>query len=355
MEQTNHLPDMLELLPQPAFCVEKRVVTWVNQAAAQRQVEPGCAIDSLLKTGAEEYADFSAGKLYLTLSAGQKQYGATVTRMGGYDVFLLTKETEQAELHALSLAAQQLREPLAGIMSAADRLFPKLSESEATQVAHINQGLFQLLRLIGNMSDASRYTQSKSHLMETVNITALFEEVFTSVEDLVSQTAHTLHFEGLSKDLYCLANRELLERAVYNLVSNALKFSPNDTKIFASLKREKNKLYLTVTDNGEGVADSMRGNVFSGFLREPGIADGRFGIGLGMVLVRAAANAHGGTVLIQQPEDGGTKVTLTITLRQNDGGVFNAPVFTVDYAGERDHGLIELSDSLPASAYEKIN
>lgn len=355
MEQINHSINMLDLILQPAFCVEKGVVVRVNQAAAQRQIAAGTPVSSLLMTGSEEYADLTDGSLYLAISAAGEQYGASVTRMIGFDVFLLEQETEKAELHAMSLAAQQLREPLAGIMAAADRLFPELSESGLTQVSQINQGLFQMLRLISNMSDASRYTKSRTPVMETCNISALFDELFASTAELVTQAGYTLHFSGLAQDIYCLTNKEQLERAVYNLISNAIKFSPEGSEINAKLIRKKNKLYLTVEDSGEGIATNMQGNVFSAFLREPGITDGRYGIGLGMVLVRAAAYAHGGTVLIEQPEKGGTRVTMTVALRQNEGGVVSSNILTVDYAGERDHGLIELSDSLPASAYEKIN
>ena len=70
-----------------------------------------------------------------------------------------------------------------------------------------------------------------------------------------------------------------------------------------------------------------------------------------MVLIRSAATAHGGTVLIEQPKDGGLRLTLTLEIRQNRDGSIRSPGLQVDYAGEWDHRLIELSDSLPASLY----
>ena len=96
----------------------------------------------------------------------------------------------------------------------------------------------------------------------------------------------------------------------------------------------------------------MRGNVFSGFLREPGIADGRFGIGLGMVLIRSTASAHGGTVLIDHPTDSGTRITMTLDIRRTAGNSLSSSILKVDYTGERDHGLIELSDVLPPEIYK---
>ena len=72
-----------------------------------------------------------------------------------------------------------------------------------------------------------------------------------------------------------------------------------------------------------------------------------------MVLIRNAAAAHGGTVLIDQPHGFGTRVTLTLALRQDTTNHLRSPMIRVDYAGERDHCLLELSDSLPAFLYEK--
>ena len=137
-------------------------------------------------------------------------------------------------------------------------------------------------------------------------------------------------------------------------ISNALKFTPKGGTIHARLTRRDKMLYLTVQDSGIG---SCNGNTYSQFKRRPGIEDNRFGIGLGMVLIRSAAAAHGGTVLIEQRPEQGTRITITIAIRQNTDSTFRCSILPVDYAGERDHGLLELSDSLPVEVYrcETIN
>lgn len=355
MEQINHAPDMLDLMQQPAFCVKGGNIIRANQPAVQRQIPQEGPVSQILTNGKDEYETFPGGCLYLTVFAGGCQYGASVTRMTDMDVFLLEEETEKAELHAMSLAAQQLREPLAGIITTVDRLFPHIPETASLQASQINQRLFQMLRLLNNMSDAGRYTKNTKPVMETQNLRSLFDELLAASAALVSQTGRILHYNGLTQDVYCLANKELLERALYNLLSNAIKFSSQGADIRVSVTRKKEKLHLTVEDSGDGITPDMRGNVFSSFLREPGITDGRYGLGLGMVLVRAAACAHNGAVLVEQPASGGTKITMTIGIRHQKSGTVKSNILTVDYAGEQDHGLIELSDSLPASAYKKIN
>ena len=111
-------------------------------------------------------------------------------------------------------------------------------------------------------------------------------------------------------------------------------------------------LHLQVLDSGSGIAQQIRSSIFHRYLRQPGIEDSRWGLGLGMVLIRSAAASHGGTVLIDSPTGAGTRVTMTLAIRQRTEAALRSPILRVDYAGERDHGLIELSDSLPAALYE---
>ena len=72
-----------------------------------------------------------------------------------------------------------------------------------------------------------------------------------------------------------------------------------------------------------------------------------------MVLVRCIASIHGGTVLMEQGER--NRVTMTIAIRQSPDGTVRSNRLLVDYAGERDHRLIELADVLPSELYRKEN
>ena len=76
-------------------------------------------------------------------------------------------------------------------------------------------------------------------------------------------------------------------------------------------------------------------------------------MGLGMLYVCAAASAHGGTVLLRQPEGKGLSVTMTLSIKNNQPGTLRSDVFPIDYSGGQDHALLELSDALPFELYEK--
>jgi signal transduction histidine kinase len=356
MEQFKDDAGMLDLIIRPAFCVKDGVIIRINQAAQCLTISVGDSLHPMLHTGNEEYNDFQGGQLYLTLNIGSMMLGASVTRTADFDVFVLEQDSDQAELQSMALAARELREPLASVMTVADRLFPMISTQDdptaQDQLARINRGLFQMLRVISNMSDAARYTQPGSGSFRMCNITAVFTEIFEKAAALVNQTDVALHFSNLNEDIYSLIDEEKLERAIYNLLSNAVKFTPRGGFVEARLTRKGVKLYLTVQDNGSGVDPKIRGNVYTRYLRQPSVEDKRFGIGLGMVLIRSAAAIHGGTVLMENPEGPGTRITMSMTIRQ-DGSNLRSRILTVDYAGERDHGLIELSESLPVNLYEK--
>lgn len=357
MEHIDDTIRMLDLITEGAFCVKDGVILQVNDAARKRGITAGTPLDGLLLTGAREYAEFTGGCLYLTLNLASTACGASVTRMKDWDVFLLEQDAELAQLQAMALAAQELRGPLTSVMAVADRLFPMPESAEtpdsANQVARINRGLFQLQRIICNMSDAYRYSQDIPAQMETQNICSIFEEVFQKAAPLIRQAGITLHYTGLSEPIYCLIDGEKLERAVHNILSNAVKFAPRGSTVEASLTRKDDMLFLCVHDGGDGFPQQVRSNPYERYRREPGLEDSRFGLGLGMVLIRAAATIHGGTVLMEQSAEQGNRLTMTLAIRQSSGSMVRTPVFRVDYASERDHPLLELSDCLPASVYKK--
>ena len=334
--------DLLDLLIRPGFFVKDQKIAAVNSQAGALLLEPGMEIDSLLATGRTELAEFENGCLSLELKLGEQNVPATVTAADDGLVFVLDQDTP--ELRSLALAAKELREPLTGLMVCAQQLAALPDGKE--QAARVNRGLHQLLRVVGNMSDAGR----KDARMELQELCGLTREIFDRAKALTDSTGITLTYAGPEEKIYGLADGGLLERAVLNLLSNAIKFTPKGGTVAAKLARHGRRLYLTVTDSGSGIAENVRRNLFSRYLRQPGLEDSRYGIGLGLVLVRSAAARHGGTVLVDQPK--GTRVTLTLAIRQDTGNVVRSPRLRVDYAGEQDHGLIELSDCLPPELYE---
>jgi len=351
MNNLNDLPGWLNRYSCPAFFVKENIITACSQSAEALLLEPGTDVRDLLMTGQEEYAGFHGGCLYLKLKLSAGGCGASVTRENGIDLFLLDQEPADADLRSLALAARELRNPLSNLMIAADALQqgtigdPSLQE----QLARLNRSLHQMHRLVNNMSDAGRsdlLTPSGIH-----NWNQLIHDIFEKVRSQLEETGITLTYEGLSEPVFGLCKEDQMERAVLNIVSNAMKCVPEGGTIHASLAKKKNMLQLSILDSGSGIAGNVLGTVFTRYQRQPGIEDSRYGIGLGMVLIRNAAADHGGTVLIDRPEGKGTRVTMTMAIRQ-DSPVLKTPVITPSADLSRQV-LTELSDTLPWKCYQK--
>ena len=350
--QTNRI-GMLDMIPNPGFCVKNQQIIQVNQAAQAMCITEGTDVPSLLITGQEEYLDCSWKGMALSLSIHGHIHSATVVRTEDADIFLLEPEQNQEQFRAFSLAAMELRGQLDNIMLNADSLISMVTQEDENNACanRMNQSMFRLMRTICNMSDVGRFTSVCHNQMH--NVCNLYKELFQKAQGLAEHAGIALDCQIPAEDIWCLIDAEQLERAFWNLISNAMKFTPKGGKIQVSLTRRGRMLLLSIEDNGGGIREDIRSTLFKRYLRQPGIEDSRFGLGLGMVLIHAAANHHGGSVFVDQPGSAGTRVTMTLTIHQTNDSL-RSPVLQPDYAGGWDHSLLELSDCLPAALYQSI-
>lgn len=347
MEQLNDLQTMLDQLECPAFLVKDGQVCAVNPGAKQRMAEPGMAVRNLLVTGHEEYEAYTGGDLYVTLTLGGTIYRCTVTKLQEQELFSIETRSASYQLQALALAAAQLRIPISELSLELNRL----ESSNSELLSMMNQSLHRLQRIIGNMSDAAEYAEGVPQ-KSMQEMSGLFGEILEKAKTLLSHSGVQMHVRLPTEPVYTLADRDMLERAVYNLLSNACKFANTQNPIDVTLKRVQNKLYLTVCDNGQGVDVSQRSTMFTRYKRQPGIEDPRHGIGLGMTLIHSAAAAHGGTVLVEYPEGKGTRVTMSLSIDKGNSTDVRTTILKPDVYGGQDSALIELSDVLPHELYK---
>jgi len=351
MELSNTAITLLNHIEQPAFCVYNGMVVGANPSAEQRQI--------LRSTDAHIYIphldNITSGSC--TVKAGNTEYQATASQIDDTLLVILEPDNTQAQLQSLALAAQHFRAPLSNIMALTDMLLAndqlRKSEDALSQAVRLNRSLNQMQRMVCDMSDTWQYANCRNIHKTTVDIAGVFREIMEKAATALAQANIRLNFTGLEQPLFCLADTQMLERAIYNLISNSVKFSEGSCVVEAKLTVCGNMLHFCLCDTGSRIPGSLHGSVFSRFLREPGIEDGIFGIGLGMMLIRSVAAAHGGAVLIDHPQENSNRVTMTIEINTDSNGHISTPILGIgDYAGGRDHALLELSDILPAEMYD---
>ena len=357
MEIKNHPFPWLELMDQPAFCVKNGTVVAVNSVASQIMIQADMKIQQIVSNNFQAYEQLQNGTLFLNITTGEQTYNACVYRAADYDIFIIDEPEDDIQLQALTLAAQQLRIPLSNLISVTNTMLADKDEHGSGLQQHtgqMNRNMFQLMRIISNMADAKAYKNTVNCEKQNVNLTVLFDEIIEKIQTASESTQKKISYTSLDFTAIGLANEEQIGRAVYNLLSNALKFSPAGSVIDVKLTKAGNNISFSVCNETEEPVDD---NFFwRRYHRKPSIENASFGLGLGMTLIRSVASTHGGTVLIDHPTPTETRVTMTIPIVKSQSNDVRSPIFRIgDYAGGWDKGLLELSDVLTADSYENIN
>lgn len=356
MESERNCIGMLSMFPHPVFLVKDEIILAANASAQALQIRQDTPVFDLLRSGQDEYRNMENGSLSLTVGVGPITMIAAVVRVGTYDFFHLLSGSEANDLKALALASQHLRDPLSNIIALTDNLFDQKQCNEnpkdRVRIAQLNQNLHRLMRSVGNMSDAYGYADKLSG-METVNIAAVITDAVEKTQQHFENPTHLLTFTSDGPSAVGIADQDQLERAVYNLLSNALRYSDPDSAVTATLKCDKDRIRFTVENRCAGLSPELLGTVFFHYRRTPTVTDGGKGLGLGIPIVQAVASAHKGSLLATLPEPGKIRFCLTIPVIKDSSGKLRSPILRPDYAGGYDRSLIELSDLLPNSAYKK--
>lgn len=349
---SNSLQVWLEMLPEPAFAACGNRIEAVNSPAKQLFLSPGDDLSALFLAGQEEYDAFTCGCICMSLHICGHPWSAAVTRTDGFNLFRLESLREDSLLRSYALAARSLRLPLSTVMRSTNSLFASLKpDTQAEkQMEKINQGLYQLLRQVSNMSDAYQYASAPQQGMELGDLTWVLREVLEKCQAVTQEAGRKLEYTLPQDSCITRMNRSLLERAVCNLLSNALKFSSEGSCLHFSFQRSGALARLTLYDPEAILTSEMLATLHRRYTRQPGLEDPRQGTGLGLVLARCAAIAHGGTLLLAPDSRGGTRYCLTLQLNDEDDGVLRDHI-QMDYAGNYDHILVELSDVLPSRLY----
>jgi signal transduction histidine kinase len=212
----------------------------------------------------------------------------------------------------LANVSYELRTPLNAIIGFSEILhqqyFGPLNERQIDYSQGIIDASQQLLNLINDILDIATIEAGYLQLeLAPVGVAAL-------LTDLVSFAGERARNRGLTLDLDCPADigdvvgdQRRLKQAIYNLVSNAIKFTGQGGTIRLSARRENGELRIVVADNGVGIADQDQAHVFEKFTRIGGQRQGSGGLGLS--LVKSLIELHGGRVELASKPGEGTRVT----------------------------------------------
>ena len=221
----------------------------------------------------------------------------------------------------LAAVSHDLRTPLAAIKAAVSSLRSDdvawSDDDEAELLEAIEDGADRLDHLVGNLLDMSR--------LQTGTVTPLIREI--DLDEVVPMALGGVPEGSADLDIpetlpMVAVDPGLLERAVANIVENAVKYSPGQERVTVAASALGERVELRVADRGPGVPDEGKERIFEPFQRY-GDAPRGAGVGLGLAVARGFAESMGGTLDAEDTPGGG--LTMVLTLKAASGQVRKAP------------------------------
>lgn len=228
------------------------------------------------------------------------------------------QEANQAKAQFLANISHELRTPLNVIIGSSEILkepmLGQLSEKQNNYVDNIHSSGTHLLQLINDILDVSKIAAGKMHLnISEFGIKDVVNQTVRNMSSYIAEKRLNIEVTINPEDFLIWADAQKIRQILYNLVSNAVKFTNNDGHILIKVVKLGTMMEVLVKDDGIGIALEDQERVFKEFeqvdtsyTRENG------GTGLGLPLVKKLVEMHGGTVCLKSNKGEGTEILFTI-------------------------------------------
>jgi PAS domain S-box-containing protein len=242
----------------------------------------------------------------------------------------------------LAVLSHELRNPLAPVLMSAGMMEadPKLPPEFLGEVQMIRRNVELEVRLIDDLLDLTRVGHGKLELhTEVVNIHTLLARTFEMCQSDMHNKGLRLVLDLRAKHHYAEADPARLQQVMWNVVKNAIKFTPETGRVMVGTSNDPDgMLSISVSDTGIGIEPGNLSKIFDAFEQEASVTRQFGGLGLGLSISKSLVQMHGGTITASS-EGKGRGATFTVTLPTTN----RAETPRVPRADESSAGLV--SDS----------
>ncbi len=228
------------------------------------------------------------------------------------------RRLEEAKDEFLAVAAHELRSPLAAIKGYSDLLLRR-ELKQATEgrdlrgFITLSQQVNIMVQLVDNLLDVSRIDAERFTIqLDAVDLGILLDSVVMHARHTANH--HTLHFEQLNSSVVYGDSLKLRQVAT-NFLTNAIRYSPQQTQIWVQVFSDEHFGYVQVDDQGPGIPQGQRERLFERYYRVPGIrrtGSSTEGLGLGLYLCREIITLHNGRIWVDSAPSGGARFCIAI-------------------------------------------
>jgi len=258
------------------------------------------------------------------VASGDDGSGAVLGIVASLSDVTRQHELQQTKNDVIALVSHEMRTPLTAIQGMTELLAnydmdaPRRKEISLA----INDEVKRLTRMITEYLDITRLESGATVVRKTpCKVEALLHRIVLLLDPVAGLRSIRIVLTVEPGIPALCADLDLLGRAVENLVSNAIKYSPDGTHVavHAAADADADAVVISVTDQGYGIPDADLSRIFEKFYRVPRVQDADVpGTGLGLALVREIAELHGGSVSVVSKVDHGSTFTLRIPFRETE-------------------------------------
>lgn len=235
------------------------------------------------------------------------------------------KKLEQRKDDFIKMASHELKTPITSIngyvqlmlniFNEADEQRLRASKQTIKSSLHtISKQVVKLTRLISELLDLSRIESGKLELHKTAfDLGNLVEEIVQDIRQTASKHAIILHNEFEGK---VLADKDRIAQVLLNLLTNAIKYSPDSDSIELLVDNNKESATITVKDRGIGIDSRDHMRIFERFYRAEGKSEQTFpGFGIGLFIASEIIQRHNGSISVQSEKGKGSVFTVSIPIK----------------------------------------
>lgn len=208
------------------------------------------------------------------------------------------EQRRQDQLNFIASIAHDLRNPLNSISMASELLLEKEVSADRHLIEIVHRQVHGLDRLVSDLMDTTRiesgHLELKTARIEIVSLVRQAVELYKA-----SSPLHRFDLEAPSTPIYCRIDPDRISQVFNNLISNAIKYSPNGGPIGIRCQVQDGWFAFDITDSGIGIGKEDIDSIFKPFNRSKATRDMIPGIGLGLSASRKIIDAHGGKLSVQ--------------------------------------------------------
>jgi len=222
-------------------------------------------------------------------------------------------ELDRLKSEFFANVSHELRTPLTlslGAFKTLLKLSPGLESQQLIQSGMRNTS--RLLFLINELLDLAKYDSGRAELRKrSIDLAMLIRSVAANFE---SSQKSRVHLKGMSQSIAAEVDPGQMKKVLYNLLSNAFKFSdPDEGQVWIRLGSKEDVVELEIEDNGIGIPRDQLDRIFDRFTQVEGSATRRYeGSGIGLALVKEIVTQHGGRITVESESGHGSVFTIVL-------------------------------------------